>query len=108
MQPTPARHTPLPPTRRNRSGADSLSGLHGVVLTAAIVTGLYFGREFLIPLALAALITFLLGPLVTRLERFIGKIGAVIAVMTMIVGGTIGMGWTLGNQAIDLANELPK
>ena len=108
MHSSPTRNTPLPPARRNRSGADSLAGLHGVVLAAAIVTGLYFGREFLIPLALAALITFLLGPFVTRLERFLGKVGAVIAVMTMIVGGTIGMGWTLGNQALDLANELPK
>lgn len=108
MQAPPAPHMPLPPARRQRSSADSLAGLHGVVLFTAIVAGLYFGREFLIPLALAALITFLLGPFVTRLERFLGKAGAVFAVMIMIVGGTVGMGWTLANQTIDLASELPK
>ncbi len=108
MQAPPARNTPLPPARRQRSSADSLAGLYRVVLFTAIVTGLYFGREFLIPLALAALITFLLGPFVTRLERFLGKAGAVIAVMLMIVGGTIGLGWTLANQTIELANSLPQ
>ncbi|WP_052573826.1 AI-2E family transporter [Haloferula sp. BvORR071] len=107
MQPSPVRNSSLPPTPRHRSAADSLAGIHAVALASALIAGLYFGREFLIPLALAALITFLLGPFVTRLERFLGKIGAVVAVMLLIVGGTIGLGWTIGNQAIDLANQLP-
>ncbi|WP_367874673.1 AI-2E family transporter [Luteolibacter sp. Populi] len=81
--------------------------MYMVILSSALIAGLYFGREFLIPLALAALITFLLAPFVTKLERFIGKVGAVIAAMMLIVGGTVGMGWMLGSQAVDLANQLP-
>ena len=97
----------LPPPRRHRSAADALGTIRGVTLTSAIVVGLYLGRDFLIPLALAVLITFLLSPFVTRLERWIGNVGAVIATMALILGGTVGLGWTLGRQAVDLANEFP-
>ena len=97
----------LPPPRRHRSAADALSSIRAVTLTSAIIAGLYLGRDFLIPLALAVLITFLLAPLVSKLERWIGNVGAVIATMALILGGTIGLGWTLGNQAVDLANQFP-
>jgi predicted PurR-regulated permease PerM/GAF domain-containing protein len=102
-----SRHPSLPPATHRRSAAEALSGIRAVTLTSAIMAGLYFGKEFLIPLSLAALITFLLSPFVTRIERWLGKVSAVIATMTLIVGGTIGTGWTLGNQAVDLANQLP-
>jgi predicted PurR-regulated permease PerM/GAF domain-containing protein len=102
-----SRHPSLPPATHRRSAAEALLGIRAVVLTSAILAGLYFGQEFLIPLALAALITFLLSPFVTKLERWLGKVGAVIATMMLIVGGTLGMGWTLANQAVDLANQLP-
>ena len=47
-------------------------------LTSALLAGLYFGREVLIPLALAALITFLLTPLVNRLQRWLGNVLSLI------------------------------
>jgi predicted PurR-regulated permease PerM/GAF domain-containing protein len=107
MSPGTSRPPPLPPASRRRSAAEALSGIRAVTLTSAIIVGLYFGKEFLIPLSLAALITFLLSPFVSRIERWTGKVAAVIATMLLIVGGTLGMGWTLGNQAIDLADQLP-
>ncbi len=107
MPPGTSRNSSLPPPSRRQSAADALGTIRAVTLTSAIIAGLYLGREFLIPLALAALITFLLAPLVFRLERWIGKVAAVITAMALIVGGTLGMGWSLGNQAVDLANQLP-
>lgn len=103
----PSRPPSLPPSTPRRSAAEALSSIRAVAVTSALIAGLYLGKEFLIPLALAALITFLLAPFVTMIERWIGKVGAVIFVMLLIVGGTLGMGWTLGNQAVDLANQLP-
>jgi predicted PurR-regulated permease PerM len=76
-------------------------------LTTFIVALLYVGREVLIPMSLAALLTFLLAPAVTRLERWLGRIGAVILVMLMIIGATVAAGWTLGSQAVNLANGMP-
>jgi predicted PurR-regulated permease PerM len=40
---------------------------------AFVIAVLYVGRDILIPVALAALITFLLSPVVGRLERWLGR-----------------------------------
>jgi len=42
----------------------------GLLIAALVIVGLYFGREILIPLALAVLLGFLLDPAVTRLHRW--------------------------------------
>ena len=60
------------------------------------------------PLALAALLTFLLAPLVTRLERWLGRIGAVLLVVTLILAATGAAGWVLTRQLVDLATRLPE
>jgi predicted PurR-regulated permease PerM/methylmalonyl-CoA mutase cobalamin-binding subunit len=78
-----------------------------VTLASALLAGLYFGKDVLIPLSLAALITFLLAPLVSRLERWLGKVVAVLVAMSLLLGGAVSLGWAVGRQAIDLAKELP-
>ena len=55
---------------KNASTA-ALVGIWMILLTALVVTILYVGRQLLIPLALAAMLTFLLAPLVGRIERWI-------------------------------------
>ena len=95
----------VPPKKSLSS--DSLATISNVVLAAFIVLALYFGRELLVPLALAALLTFMLAPAVTRLQRYIGRIGAVLLVVTMIFGATVGAGWILTRETVQLANKLP-
>ena len=87
--------------------AEALVGMWKVSLTAFVVAALYFARDLLIPLALAALLTFLLAPLVTRLERWIGRIAAVLLVVATIFSMTGVAGWVLTRQLIDLATRLP-
>ncbi len=93
--------------RKKASSADSLATISSVLLSAFVIAGLYFGRELLVPLALAALLTFLLSPLVSRLQRWIGRIGAILLVVAMMFGVAGGIGWVLTQQAVDLANQLP-
>jgi predicted PurR-regulated permease PerM/methylmalonyl-CoA mutase cobalamin-binding subunit len=85
----------------------ALSGIWGLLLFAFVVAALYFGRSILVPIALATLITFLLSRLVTRLERWIGRIAAVL--VTVIAMFTIcgAVSWVIGRQVIDLADKLP-
>ncbi len=92
---------------KKASQADSLSTISNVLLTAFIISSLYFGRELLVPLALAALLTFMLAPLVTRFQRWMGRIGAVLFVVTIIFSLTLGAGWVLTRQAMDMAVTLP-
>ena len=91
---------------KNASSA-ALVGIWTILLTAFVVTILYVGRQLLIPLALAAMLTFLLAPLVGYIERWIGRIAAVLIVVTMLFSVIGGAGWLLTHQLIDLAAKLP-
>ena len=77
--------------------------LLGSVLVVAV---LYVGRKFFIPLALAFLFAFLLRPLVSRLERFVPRVIAVILALALTVG-MLGVGaWALYGQSVALAHEV--
>ncbi|WP_193213495.1 AI-2E family transporter [Luteolibacter marinus] len=105
--PRPPHPSSLRFAQRNRSAASTLTAIWAVVLSSALLAGFYFGRDVLIPLALASLITFLLAPLVSRLSRWIGNIAAVGVAMSLVLGSAIGLGWSLGSQTIDFAEQLP-
>ena len=92
-------------TARSKTAATDACG--AVALTSFVIAALYFARDFLIPLALAALLTFLLSPLVTRIERWLGRIVAVLLVAVMILAVTVATGWVLTRQLVDLATKLP-
>ena len=79
-------------------------------LTLALVTAaLYFGREVLIPLALALLGSFILTPMVQRLQHLrLGRVPAVLLVVILVCCGVAGLGWAMGRQLVDLAETLPK
>jgi predicted PurR-regulated permease PerM/GAF domain-containing protein len=90
------------------ASADALVGLWTLALTAFVIAALFFARDLLIPLALSALLTFLLSPLVGRIERWIGRIAAVLLVVALIFTATGGAGWILTRQLVDLATKLPE
>lgn len=76
---------------------------------ALVITALYFLQEVLLPFALAVLLSFLLSPLVTRLERWrLGRIPAVIVAVTfafVVLGGILVL---VGRQFADVVTDLPK
>lgn len=80
----------------------------GLVTGGVIIAGLYFGRDILIPLALAFLLGFMLDPLVVRLKRW-GLPRAPAAIL--VVAATLGLiglaGVFLGNQVSTLSAQLP-
>jgi predicted PurR-regulated permease PerM len=89
------------------AAADAIVGLWAVALTSFVIAMLYFARDLFIPLALAGLLTFLLSPLVTRIERWLGRIAAVLLVVATIFAATGAAGWVLTRQLVDLATKLP-
>ena len=96
-----------PKLRSSTASAKALVGIWAVLLTSFIVAALYFGRDILIPVALAALLTFLLAPLVTYLQRWLGRIGAVLLVVMLILAGAGTAAYMLTSQMVDLATKLP-
>ena len=82
--------------------------LVGLATAALIIAGLYFGREILVPLALALLLAFALDPIVGWLKRLgLPRIAAVIVVVALSLGGIVLAGIALGNQVSSLSKELP-
>jgi predicted PurR-regulated permease PerM len=98
---------PMPRLKSSAAATNALVGIWTVSLSAFIIGTLYWARDLLIPLALAALLAFLLAPLVTRVERWAGRIGAVLLVVTLILVLTGIGGWVLTRQLVDLATKLP-
>ena len=89
------------------SPTDALGGIWGLLLAAFVIAALYFGRSVFVPIALATLITFLLSRLVSRLERWIGRIAAVLVTVIAMFTVFAGASWVIGRQIIDLADKLP-
>jgi predicted PurR-regulated permease PerM len=90
------------------SSAKDISRILTLVAAVVVITALYFARVMLVPLALAVLFTFVLAPLVSALERIrIPRFLAIFVVVGIAVTGIGVMGWTVGNQLIDVTNQLP-
>ena len=98
----------MPRPKSKTASAQALVGLWAIALTAFVIVALYFARGLLIPFALSALLTFLISPLVGRLERWLGRIAAVTLAVGLIFGALGGAGWMVSRQLVDLAIKLPE
>lgn len=78
--------------------------LAGVLMT---VGALYLGRDFLIPVAVASLLTFVLNPIVRTFERWLPRAAAVILVVLLAFSLLGGFGWALALQAASLGQDVP-
>jgi predicted PurR-regulated permease PerM len=99
----------IPADFRRMNGAGQASGTRAVLLTVVIVVAvLRFAQDVFIPLALAILLTFMLAPLVNRLQAWgVNRLMAVVVSITIalaLVGALTNVAF---NQFADLAHELP-
>lgn len=86
-----------------RSRSTDLATLIAIL---AVIAALYLGQAVLMPLALALLVTFLLAPLVSRLERWkLGRVPAVVAVCVLLGGVASGVGWVMTREVSALADD---
>ena len=82
--------------------------LQGLLIGTIVIAGLYFGREVLLPLALAILLSFVLTPPLLLLRRL--KVPRVLAVAIVVITAfaiIAGVGGLISREATDLAAKLP-
>jgi predicted PurR-regulated permease PerM len=80
-----------------------------MVALVATVAALYFGRDVLIPVAVAVLLTFLLAPATRGLEHLGFGRGVATLLVAIFAFGVIGsVGWVVTDQAVSLAASLPE
>ncbi|TDH61362.1 AI-2E family transporter [Dankookia rubra] len=102
--------TPSPGANTRGVAAAGVPGSGLQLLQGALLVGavLYFGRELLIPLVLAVLLSFVLAP-VTRLLRRVHLPRAASVLVAVVLAGAVifGMGALIAGQATSLAENLP-
>ena len=80
-----------------------------IIIVAAIVVGLSFGRDVLVPIAIAVLLSFVLAPVTDALTRLrIGRVASVLLAVTLAFALLIGLGAVIGKQVAQLGENLPQ
>ena len=94
-----------PPDRVPAAGTPGLT----IIVAVVIVAALYYGREVLIPITLAVLLSFVLSPLVELLRRaWLGRTVSVVLAVLLALGVILGFGTVIGTQVAQLASNLPQ
>jgi predicted PurR-regulated permease PerM len=75
--------------------------------TMLVIFVLYWAQALFVPIALALLLSFVLAPPVTWLERWLGRVAAVLLVVSLVFVVLGLAGWGLARQMDNLANDLP-
>jgi predicted PurR-regulated permease PerM len=95
--------------QRLRQGLPVFVALASILLVVATMAALYLGREILVPVTLAILLSFVLVPAVRMLRRLhVPRAPAVLLVVVIVFGGLFGIGSLIASEASQLASDLPR
>jgi predicted PurR-regulated permease PerM len=98
-----------PPSRLATLIAPAASAAPALQVGVVVIAALYLGREVLIPITLAILLSFLLTPIVELLGRAkLGRVPAVLLAVIMALGVMTGFGSVIGSQLAQLAGNIPQ
>ncbi|MCJ2009532.1 AI-2E family transporter, partial [Methylobacterium sp. J-092] len=107
--PTDDAVVPRPPAQVPPPLVPGLRGLLTLAVGVVLIAALYFGREVFIPLVLAVLLSFVLGPVVNLLRRIkLGRVPSVIVAVLLALGVIGSIGALIGTQVAGLAGNLPQ
>src|SRR6185503_17512418 len=92
--------TPLPEPR---------AGVAPFFVVLGAIAALYFAQDVFLPLAIAALLSFVLTPVSSWLERHRLNRG-IASILTVVLAFTVlsGVAWVVGDQLIGLMHDLPR
>jgi predicted PurR-regulated permease PerM len=95
--------------RVQASSAPELRSLLTLMAGVVVVAALYLGHEVLVPIVLAMLLSFVLSPLVTRLQRLgLWRVPSVLVTVIAALAVIGGIGTVIGTQAASLAADVPR
>jgi len=74
-----------------------------------VIVALYFGKEVLIPITLAILLSFVIAPLVDLVRRTgLGRVPAVLLAVLIALSVILAIGGVIGSQVAQVANNIPQ
>src|SRR5277367_2212955 len=101
----------VPPSNKRRALSKVIpeASVMPILVGIVVVAALYFGREVLVPIALAVLLSFILSPFVRLLQRwYLPRVVAVAVVGLVAFSGIFGLGTLMVSQVNGLAKDLPR
>ncbi|WP_233849630.1 AI-2E family transporter [Paraburkholderia sp. HD33-4] len=97
-----------PATKVAPSEAPNLRQLTSLITAVVVICALDLGREVLIPVTLAVLLSFLVAPLVDQLRRLrLGQLPSVVIAVVLALALMGGVGTLIGAQVAQLGADLP-
>jgi AI-2E family transporter len=79
----------------------------GLIVASVVVLFLYMGREILEPLVIAALLSFILAPLIRRLRSWgLWRVPSVVLTVSFAIAVIAALGATIALQVTQLAEDL--
>src|ERR1700761_8595047 len=104
-----ADQLPEPGRVRGSDPSRSITAMLTFLTTGAVVAALYFGREVLVPFALAVLLSFLLAPAVRMLRRLrAGRVTAVGVTVVLAFLAIFAFGAVVAEELSLLGPHLPE
>ncbi len=105
-EPNPPARTPAAVAPAETPG---LTGLLSLAVAVVIIAALYFGREVLLPITVAVILSFMLAPLVSRFQRWhLPHVAAVILAVLIAIGVVGGLAGVIGTQVAGIAADIPQ
>ena len=102
-----ASNPPSPP-HVDPAAHPSYETLTSLGVGVTVVAALYFGKDILLPITVAVLLSFVLSPLVGALRRLqIPRAVAVVFSVGLALAIIGGVGALVGNQIVEVAGDLP-
>ena len=100
---------PRVPASVTAAETPGLSSLLSLAVAVVVVAALYFAREVLIPITVAVILSFMLAPLVSRLQRVHVPHAAAVVLAVLVAFGIIGaIGGIIGTQVAGIAGDVPR
>jgi predicted PurR-regulated permease PerM len=98
-----------PPVQVPPADTPGVQGLLTLAVAVVVVAGLYLGREVMIPIILAVLLSFLLAPLVNVHRRMhLGRVPSVLLAVVLALGVILTFAGVIGTQLAELAPDVPR
>ncbi len=86
-----------------------LRSLLTLAVAVVVVAALYLAREVLIPITVAVILSFMLAPLVSRLQRWHVPHAAAVVLAILVGFGVLGvLGGIIGTQVANIASDVPR
>ncbi len=86
--------------QKNSSINTTINGIYRLLIISFSLLILYLAKTIVIPLTIAALLTFLLSPLVIRLEKYIGRAASILIVVVSVFSLIGLIGYVFARQLV--------